>query len=219
LIVMSLPDVVSPEAWQAARAELLVKEKAATRMLDALAAERRRLPMVAFDAHYELTGPDGPADLLGLFDGRRQLAIYHFMLQPGGEPCIGCSSLTDNLGHLEHLHARDTTFLLTSRAPIDEIEAVRRQMGWTVPWYSSAGSSFEDDCGLDGGFGLSVFVRDGDSVYRTYFTTNRGAEHLRFDFNLLDLTPLGRQEEWEDSPEGWPQTPAYSWWRLRDEYA
>jgi predicted dithiol-disulfide oxidoreductase (DUF899 family) len=219
---MSLPRIVSMTEWQRARDDLLVKEKAATRALDALAAERRRLPMVRVDADYVFEGRDSKAGLLDLFDGRRQLVIYHFMLGPGEDPCVGCASLTDNVPNLAHLHARDTMFVLTSRAPLAEIETVRQRMGWTVPWFSSYGSTFNEDFGVtrDGSesFGLSVLLRDGDSVFRTYFTSARGVDRLRFDFNVLDLTPLGRQEDWEDSPAGWAQTPPYTWWRLHDDY-
>jgi predicted dithiol-disulfide oxidoreductase (DUF899 family) len=220
---MQLPEIVTADVWQAARGELLAKEKAATRALDALAAERRRLPMVAIDAGYRFEAPDGATVALAdLFEGRRQLVVYHFMLAPGGEPCTGCASFTDNVGHLAHLHARDTSFALISRAPQAEIGPLRRRMGWELPWYSSAGSDFNADLGLttDRGetFGLSVFLRDGDDVYRTYFTDARGVDRLRIDFNLLDLTPFGRQEAWEDSPDGRPQTPPYAWWRLHDEY-
>ena len=220
---MKLPPVVTDAEWQAARDRLLVKEKEATRALDALAAERRRLPMVRIEKRYVFDGPHGEATLVDLFDRRRQLIVYHFMLAPGGDPCVGCSSFTDNIGNLAHVRARDTTMALVSRAPLAEIDPFRRRMGWTVPWYSSVGSDFNRDLGLtvDGGerFGLSVFLRDGDAVYRTYFTTDRGADRLRMDFNLLDLTPFGRQELWEEAPDGWPQTPPYAWWRLHDEYA
>ncbi|RKE17514.1 DUF899 domain-containing protein [Streptomyces sp. TLI_171] len=215
---MTLPPIVTPEQWQAARDALLVKEKAATRALDALAAERRRLPMVAFPKEYRFEGPDGAATLPELFDGRSQLIVYHFMAPTAGRPCKGCAGFTDNLGNLAHLRARDTTLVLTSPAPTAELEAVRARMGWTVPWYSTLGSGFDADCGLDGGFGLSVFLRDGDRVHRSYFTTARGVDRLRGDFNLLDLTPFGRQETWEDSPEGRPQSAPYHWWRLHDEY-
>ncbi|MFJ9370846.1 DUF899 domain-containing protein [Nocardia sp. NPDC101769] len=213
----ALPPVVSPEQWQAARDELLAKEKELTRSLDALAAERRRLPMVGFDTDYVFEGPHGKAGLLDMFEHRRQLIVYHFMW-PGSHHCLGCSSFTDNIGHLAHLHARDTTLALVSPGPLTEIEPFKQRMGWTVPWYSSQHSDFDADCGTGAGFGLSVFLRDRDSVYRTYYTTARGVDRLRIDFNLLDLTPLGRQETWEDSPDGWPQTPPYSWWHLHDEY-
>jgi predicted dithiol-disulfide oxidoreductase (DUF899 family) len=220
---MTLPPIVSPAEWQSARARLLEQEKAATRALDALAAQRRRMPMTPVDKPYRFDGPHGAATLLDLFEGRRQLVVYHFMLAAGTErPCAGCSSFTDNVGNLAHLHARDTTFALVSRAPLPELEAFKRRMGWTMPWWSSARSDFNDDFGVtvDGRetFGLSVLLRDGERVFRTYFTAARGVDRLRFDFNLLDLTPLGRQELWEESPGGWPQTPPYAWWRLHDEY-
>jgi predicted dithiol-disulfide oxidoreductase (DUF899 family) len=219
---MSVPEVVSETEWRAARDELLAKEKAATRALDALAAERRRLPMVLVEKDYELAGPDGKVRFTDLFDGRRQLIVYHFMFGPGEDPCTGCSSFTDNVADLSHLRARDTAFVLVSRAPYDEIRAFKDRMEWTVPWFSSFGSDFNYDFDVTrkGGemFALSVFLRDGDSVYRSYVTCSRGVDRLRLDFNLLDLTPYGRQEEWEDSPGGWPQTPPYTWWRKHDEY-
>ena len=222
-----LPPVVSAAEWQTELSALRAKEKAATRALDALAAERRRLPMVEFGTNYTFTHIDaqsrGPNDarsasLLELFAGRRQLVAYHFMWHGDGTFCKGCTSMIDNVGHLAHLNARDTTLALIYRGPLAEIESHRARMGWTLPVYSSAGSTFDADCGLGTGFGLSVFLRNGDRVFRTYFTTARGADRLRIDFNLLDLTPYGRQEAWEDSPAGWPQTPPYSWWQLHDEY-
>jgi predicted dithiol-disulfide oxidoreductase (DUF899 family) len=215
------PQVVSTDEWAAARAALLVKEKECTKALDALAAERRRLPMVALDAQkYEFTAPDGRrVRLADLFDGRRQLVIYHFMLEPGQDwMCGGCCSFTDNLAQTQwHLNARDTRLILMARAPQEEIQRVRRRFGWSLPFYSSYGSEFNDDMGLTA-FGLSVLLRDGDEVFRTYFTTARGVDRLRTDFNLLDLTPYGRQEEWENSPDEWPQDPTMSWIRLHDEY-
>jgi predicted dithiol-disulfide oxidoreductase (DUF899 family) len=224
---MNLPPVVSQAEWESARAALLAKEKAATRARDALAAERRRLPRVRIDKVYLFDGPAGSATLLDVFEGRRQLILYHFMFAPGvdGWPsagCDGCSMVVDQVGHLAHLHARDTSFALVSRAPLENIEAYRARMGWTIPWYSSARSDFNVDFGLttDDGetFGLSVFLRDGGDVYRTYFTSERGVEALGSVWTFLDLTPLGRQETWEDSPEGYPQTPPYEWWRRHDEY-
>lgn len=216
---MSLPPIVSQAEWESAREALLAKEKEATRALDALAAQRRRLPAVEFGREYVFEGPDGKADLLELFDSRRQLIVYHFMMDPGSEHyCKGCSSFTDNIGDLSHLRARDTNLVLASPAPLAQIQAFQARMGWTVPWYSSQHSEFDADCGLSGGFGLSVFLRDGDRILRSYFTSSRGVDRLRMDFNLLDLTPLGRQESWEDSPAGWPQTAPYQWWRLHDEY-
>ncbi len=215
---MALPQIVSADEWQAARDELLVKEKAATRMLDDLAAARRRLPMAAVTKEYAFEGPDGTASLLDLFAGRRQLVVYQFMDNGPDDYCSGCSSMTDNVGNLAHLNARDTTYVVVSNMPLAQMTAFWRRMGWTVPYYSSRGTTFADDCGAGQGFGLTVFMRDGDEVYRTYFTTARGVDRLRFDFNVLDLTPYGRQEDWEDSPAGWPQTKPYQWWRLHDEY-
>ena len=219
---MNRPQVVSAHEWQAARDALLVKEKEYTRALDALAAERRRLPMVQLDTgKYQFTAPDGsPASLTDLFAGHQQLVIYHFMLEPGQDwICGGCSTFTDNLAEYSqaHLSARHTRLILMARAPQQEIGLLRRRFGWTVPWYSSEGSTFNDDMGLTA-FGLSVLLRDGDEVFRSYFTTSRGVDRLRLDLNLLDLTPYGRQEQWEDSPEGWPQDPTMSWLRLHDEY-
>jgi predicted dithiol-disulfide oxidoreductase (DUF899 family) len=224
---MKLPRVVSHEDWQVARDELFAKEKEATRARDALAAERRRLPMVRIDKEYIFEGSDRKASLLELFDGRPQLIVYHFMYAPGvdGWPsagCPGCSMVGDQIAHLAHFHARNTTLVFVSRAPIANIEAYRKRMGWTIPWFSSFDSDFNDDFGLstDEGetFGLSVFFREGDDVYRTYFTAGRGVETLGPVWTFLDLTPLGRQETWEDSPDGYPQTPPYEWWRRHDEY-
>jgi predicted dithiol-disulfide oxidoreductase (DUF899 family) len=224
---MHLPRVVSPAEWQAAHDQLLVKEKAATRARDALAAERRRLPMVRIEKSYVFEGPDGKARLLDLFEGRRQLILYHFMFAPGVEGwpsagCPGCSFFVDQIGNLAHLHTRNTSFALVSRASLAQIEAYKKRMGWTIPWFSSAGSDFNVDFGLtrDDGetFGLSVFIRDADTVFRTYFTNGRGVEALGSTWTFLDLTPLGRQELWEDTPPGRPQTPPYEWWRRHDEY-
>lgn len=215
---MNLPPVVSSIEWQAAHDKLLVKEKEATHARDALAAERRRLPMARIDKPYEFEGSDGTVSLLDLFDGRRQLILYHFMFAPGVEGwpsagCGGCTMFIDNIGNLAHLRERDTSFALVSRAPLANINAYKERRGWTAPWFSSAGSDFNEDFGLttDEGetFGLSVFFRDGDSIFRTYFTAGRGVETLGTSWTFLDLTPLGRQEAWEDSPDGYPQTHEY----------
>ena len=228
---MNLPPVVSAAEWQEAQDAQLAKEKNATRERDALAAERRRLPMVRIEKEYVLDGPRGRARLVDLFEGRSQLVLYHFMFGPNQDAgCDGCSMFIDQVGHLAHLHARDTSFAIVSRAPLDKIEAYRNRMGWEIPWYSSFESDFNVDFGRspetpqvgvyqDGeSFGLSVFVRGGDEVFRTYFTTNRGVEALGGVWALLDLTPLGRQEQWEDSPAGYPQGKPYEWWRRHDEY-
>ena len=222
-----LPKIVSPAEWQAAHERLLAKEKAATHAQDALAAERRRQPMMRMEKSYVFEGPQGKATLPDLFEGRRQLILYHFMFAPGVEGwpqagCPGCSFVADQIPHLSHLHARDTSFVMVSLAPLANIQAYQRRMGWTLPWYSSAGSDFNVDFGRttpEGEvFGLSVFLRDGKDVFRTYLTAGRGVEALGTVWTFLDLTPLGRQETWEDSPEGWPQTPPYEWWRRHDEY-
>jgi predicted dithiol-disulfide oxidoreductase (DUF899 family) len=226
-IVMSHPPIVSREEWQRVRDQLLTKEKAATRARDALAAERRRLPMFRIEKNYLLEGPEGKSSLLDLFAGRRQLIIYHFMFAPDVEGwpsagCPGCSMVVDHIGPLEHLYARDTSLVLVSRAPLANLESYRRRMGWSVPWYSSAETDFNRDFGVTTSegetFGLSIFLRQDDAVFQTYFTTHRGVEVLVSSFVLLDLTPFGRQEQWEDSPAGWPQTPPYEWWRRHDEY-
>lgn len=224
---INLPKVVDQAQWQQARDALLVKEKAATRTRDALAAERRRLPMVRIDKKYAFDGPNGKMSLLDLFEGRRQLLLYHFMFAPPvpGWPdagCVGCSMVTDQFGHIEHFHARDTSFCLVSLAPLQNIEKFKKRMGWPYPWYSSAGTDFNQDFGrtTDKGenYGLSVFIRDDSSkVYRTYFTDGRGVEGLNI-WTFLDLTPLGRQEDWEDSPAGGPRTKPSMWWRRHDEY-
>lgn len=220
---IALPKVVTRAEWLVARQELLAKEKELTRRRDALNAERRRLPMVGIEKDYVFEGSNGKASLLDLFEGRRQLIIYHFMFDPDwDEGCDGCSMMVDNMGHPAHLHARETSRVLVSRAPLAKIEPFKKRMGWTVPWFSSFGSDFNQNFGVttDEGetFGLSVFLRDRDNVYHAYFTSGRGAEYLGSNFSYLDLTPFGRQEVWEDSPEGWPQTPLYEWWRHHDRY-
>ncbi|QYR22524.1 DUF899 domain-containing protein [Paenibacillus sp. sptzw28] len=220
---LAFPKIVSQEEWLAEHKQLLAKEKEATRALDALAAERRRQPMVRIDKGYVFEGKDGSASLLDLFDGRRQLIVYHFMFDPGWKAgCVGCSMLVDGMGHPAHLQARDTSLVLVSRAPLEGIEPFKKRMGWNIPWFSSFGSDFNYDFGATTDKGevscLSVFLRDGENVFRTYFTSARGSDRLNASFNYLDLTPLGRQEDWEDSPEGWPQSPPYKWWRRHDEY-
>ncbi len=228
---MNLPPVVSAAEWQTALDSLRATEKEATNARDALAAERRRLPRVRIDKDYVFDGPAGNVSLLDLFEGRRQLLLYHFMFGPNqDEGCNGCSMFVDQIGHLAHLHARDTSFALVGRAPFAKIEAYKKRMGWTIPWVSSFASDFNVDFGVspetprtgeyqDGEtFGLSAFLRDGGDVFRTYFTSQRGVEALGSVWSFLDLTPLGRQEEWEDSPPGYPQTMPYEWWRRHDEY-
>ncbi len=221
-------NVVSETEWERALEDIRAEEKRATRAADALAAKRRRLPAVAVDKPYRFGGPDGEAGLRDMFEGRRQLLLYHFMFAPNvdGWPeagCDGCSMFVDQIGHQAHFHARDTSFALVSLAPIEQIESYRRRMGWTIPWYSSAGSDFNRDLGITTPtgaetFGLSVFITEGDRVLRTYFTHSRGVEALGSVWTFLDLTPFGRQESWEDSPPDRPQGDPYTWWRRHDEY-
>jgi predicted dithiol-disulfide oxidoreductase (DUF899 family) len=219
---MNAPPIVSAEEWEAARTNLLVKEKELTRARDALAAERRRMPWTAVEKDYAFEGPDGPANLRDLFDGRRQLVVYRFFFEPGvarwpESGCPGCSFLADQVAHLAHLNARDTTLVFASRAPQADIERYKARMGWDMPWYTLT-DDFDADFGVDEWHGTNAFLRDGDRVFRTYFVNHRGDEALGSTWSYLDLTALGRQEEWEDSPEGYPQTRAYEWWRRHDEY-
>ncbi len=220
---MKMPPIVSPREWQSAREELLVKEKELTRARDALAAERRRMPRMAVEKEYRFEGPDGPASLLDLFAGRRQLILYRFFFEPGvaGWPesgCRGCSFMADEVANLAHLNARDTTFAHISRAPHTDIERYRKRMVWEMPWYTLT-DDFDTDFGVDEWHGTNVFYRDDeDRIFRTYFTDKRGDEALGSIWSYLDITALGRQEKWEDSPEGYPQTQAYVWWNLHDEY-
>ncbi len=220
-----LPDIVSLEAWQAAMDRLLVKEKELTRARDALNAERRRLPMVKVGKAYAFQGDEGTRSLLELFEGCRQLIVYHFMFAPDWEAgCDGCSWVADAMSHPAHLQARDTTLVMVSRAPLEKLQQYRARMGWNypIPWYSSYGSDFNYDFGATTNqgerHGASVFLRDGDDIYRTYYTGARGVEYLGSHWSYLDLTPYGRQERWEDSPAGWPQTEPYTWNRRHDEY-
>jgi predicted dithiol-disulfide oxidoreductase (DUF899 family) len=226
---MSLPDVVSREQWLEARLQLLAREKEFTRAHDALNADRRRLPMVRIDKEYLFEGQDGPVTLAGLFGDRRQLIIQHVMLGPDwDQPCEGCTAAIEEIapGLLDHLQTRDTVFVLASRAPYDKIVAVAKEHGWSVPWYSTYGSDFNYDFqvsfdesrgqphynyrpepGLLGGDrssempGYSCFLRDGENVYHTYSTFARGTEYIGNAYTLLDLTALGRQEDWEE-PKG-----------------
>jgi predicted dithiol-disulfide oxidoreductase (DUF899 family) len=215
---MELPQIVSQEEWEASNAALIDKEKRATHERDALAAERRRQPVMEVATDYEFEGPDGAVKLLDLFEGRDQLILYHFWHPPDGDPCAGCSMFTDQVTPMPHLHARDVTFALVSTAPQPKIQAFRERMGWEMPWYTVVGDSFQEFRGTTQGFKLDVYLRDGDRVFLTYETRNRGVEALGSIWTFLDLTPFGRQEEWEDTPPGRPQGPKYEWWRMHDEY-
>jgi predicted dithiol-disulfide oxidoreductase (DUF899 family) len=225
----ALPRIVSQQEWQAAHDGFIAKEKQMTRARDALAAERRRLPMVRVPENYVFDGPNGKVSLLDLFEGRPQLITYYFMFAPGvaGWPtagCGGCSMFTDNIGQftLTHLAARDVSFTLISRAPLENLLAYKKRMNWSTPWISSANTTFHDDLGLAPADGerhqVNVFLRDGNDIYRTYSSQARGMEALGNVWGFLDITPYGRQENWEDSPQGWPQSPPYEWWNLHDEY-
>jgi predicted dithiol-disulfide oxidoreductase (DUF899 family) len=224
----SLPKIVSAREWQEAHEALLKKEKEMTHAKDALAAQRRRQPMTQVD-NYIFDGPKGKITLLDLFDGRPQLLLYHFMFAPSvhGWPtagCSGCSMFMDNVGQfsLTHLAQRDASFAVVSLAPIENLLAYKQRMSWTALWVSSAHNTFNKDLGLSTpqgeNHGLSVFLRNGAAIYRTYFTTARGLETVGGLWSFLDLTPFGRQEKWEDSPPGRPQSEPYQWWRRHDEY-
>jgi predicted dithiol-disulfide oxidoreductase (DUF899 family) len=205
------PPVVSDEEFEKARDELLVAEKEATRALDALAARRRRLPMVRMGEEYRFDAPQGSVTLLDLFDGRGQLAVYQFMDVGPGAFCPGCTHFTDNVTALDVLADNGVSWATVSNMPLSQIEPYKKEKGWTMPFVSSHGTTFAADCGAseNGGFLLSLFLRDGDDIFRTYSTTARGVDRVLFVNNILDLAPYGRQEEWEDSPEGWPQHPTY----------
>ncbi len=230
------PEIGSRDEWLAARKRLLTQEKELTRQRDRLSAERRRLPMVQVEKDYVFDGPDGKRSLADLCDGRRQLLVYHFMFDPAwDEGCSGCTGYVDALSprDLATLAERDTSFVLVSRAPQAKLEAYKASRGWVLPWYSSFGSDFNYDfhVTLDEGVapveynyraaaemerpaqgempGLSVFFRTEDGLFHTYSVYARGLEGLTDSYSLLDRTPYGRQEDWEDSPPGWPQKPTY----------
>lgn len=210
----ALPPVVDHDTWRAALDDLRRREKAATRELDAIAAERRRLPMVRLP-EYTLVGAEGPVRLGDIFDGHSQLIVYHHMWADGAEwQCGGCTGFTSQFTRLDFLDSYDSRFVIVTNGPIEEALAYRDKVGNTMAWYSSAQSSFgaDVDAPAGGGFGINVFLRDGDAVYRTWHTSGRGTEQLTHAFGLIDILPWGRQEEWQDSPEGWPSRPTYSGW-------
>ena len=223
---MKTPPIVSAQEWEAARQEMLVKEKEHTRARDALAAMRRRMPWTPVEKKYQFEGPEGTVSLLDLFAGRRQLIVYRAFVDPGvhGWPdhgCVGCSLMADHIGNLAHLNARDTTLVYASRGSQADLARVKARMGWDHPWYTivpGPDGAFDVDFGVDEWHGTNAFIRDGDRVFRTYFIDNRGDEVFVNTFHFLDMTALGRQETWEDSPEGYPQTKPYEWWRWHDEY-
>jgi predicted dithiol-disulfide oxidoreductase (DUF899 family) len=210
----ALPPVVDEAEWREQLAALRVREKAATRELDAIAAQRRRLPMVRLP-DYTLVGENGPVRLVDVFEGRSQLITYHHMWNPGAEwQCGGCTGYTSQFTRLDFLDPYDARFVIVTQGSIDEALAYRDKVGNRMPWYSTADSPFgaDMDAPPGGGFAVNVFLRDGDSVYRTWHTNGRGTEQLSHTFPLIDLLPWGRQEEWQDVPDGWPQSPTYERW-------
>jgi predicted dithiol-disulfide oxidoreductase (DUF899 family) len=228
---MKTPTIVSAQDWEAALQEMLVEEKEHQRARDALVARRRRFPWMAVEKEYLFDGPEGRLTLLDLFQGRRQLIIYRAFIEPDtgdrdvpglpGWPehgCVGCSLMADHIGNLAHLNARDTTLVYASRASQADLDRMKARMGWQhIPWYTIT-DDFHKDFGVEDYHGTNAFIRDGDRVFRTYFINGRGDEVFVNTWNFLDMTALGRQEDWEDSPEGYPQSPPYEWWRWHDTY-
>ncbi len=225
---MKTPPIVSSKEWEAAREKMLVKEKEHTHARDALAAERRRMPWMAVEKEYRFEGPNGPASLADLFEGRRQLIVYRAFYGPevttyadgGSYPeraCVGCSFVADHVAPVAHLNARDTTLAFASRAPQAEIQGLKKRNDWKMPWYTIT-DSFDADFGVDDWHGTNAFIREGGKIYRTYLISSRGDEQMGSVWNFLDITALGRQEKWEDSPEGYPQTDPYHWWNYHDAY-
>ncbi|HEY6645229.1 DUF899 domain-containing protein [Povalibacter sp.] len=221
--IMNSPAIVSQQEWEAAHAQLLTKEKALTHARDALAAERRRMPWLAVGRPYMFDGPNGKVSLLELFEGRRQLIVYRAFFEPGvhGWPehaCVGCSMVADQVSHLAHLNARDTTLVYASRAPQADIARLKARMGWDrIPWYTIT-DSFDTDFGVSEWHGHNAFIRDGEKVFRTYLINSRGDEAIGTLWSYLDMTALGRQEVWEDSPAGYPRSRPYKWWNWHDSY-
>ena len=216
MVIVVLPPVVDQAAWRAEMDKLREREKAATREFDAIAAQRRRLPMVRM-GDYTLTGADGPVRLVDVFDGKSQLIVYNHMWNADADAewqCGGCTSFTSSFTRLDFLDKYDARFVIVTQGPIDAALAYAERVGNTMTWYSTAGSPFgaDVDAPAGGGFGVNVFLRDGDTVYRTWHTSGRGVEPLTFTFGLADVLPFGRQEEWQDSPEGWPQSSTYHAW-------
>ena len=219
---MQTQRIVTEHEWEEARQQLLVKEKEVTRAHDALTARRRRMPWLAVQKAYEFDGPDGKASLAELFEGRRQLIIYRAFFEPGvaGWPdhaCYGCSMMADQVANIAHLNARDITFAYASRASQPDIARLKKRMDWPMPWYTIT-DEWDADFGVDEYHGTNAFFRDGDRVFRTYFLNNRGDEALGSTWSYLDMSALGRQETWEDSPEGYPQSAPYEWWNWHDNY-
>ncbi|MCY1141886.1 DUF899 family protein [Actinoplanes sp. Pm04-4] len=211
---MAMPPVADEATWRKQLDELRVREKAATRELDAIAAQRRKLPMVRMP-DYTLVGAEGPVRLADVFDGKSQLIVYNHMWDPSAEwQCGGCTSFTSVFTRLGFLENYDARFVIVTQGPIKDALAYAHRVGNPMTWYSTADSPFgaDVDAPADGGFALNVFLKDGDTVYRTWHTSGRGVEQLTHTFALVDTLPYGRREEWQDSPDGWPQSPTYSGW-------
>jgi predicted dithiol-disulfide oxidoreductase (DUF899 family) len=201
------PEIVDRAAWQAEMDRLLAREKAHTREGDAIAAARRRLPMVEVDAQTPVVGANGRVPLVDVFEGRGQLLVYFHMWhdgKPAAEQCEGCTFFTGHAGELSYLHSRDVTYATFCHGPYEESARYRDFMGWEMPWYSARDSGDALLAGRGGGW-YGCYLRDGDRVFETYWSTGRGTEVGATSYHLLDLTPYGRQEHWEDSPKGWPQ--------------
>ena len=212
----ALPPVVDRDTWRAALEDLRKREKAATRELDAIAAQRRRLPMVELP-DYTLIGADGPIRLADIFEDKSQLIVYNHMWTDGAQwQCPGCTGYTSQFTRLDFLANYDARFVIVTNGPISQALAYREKVGNRMAWYSSSESSFGADVdappGSGNGFAVNVFLRHGDTVYRTWHTNGRGTEQLSHTFPLIDVLPYGRQEQWQDSPDGWPQSPTYSKW-------
>lgn len=217
----ALPPIVDQQTWRAALDDMREREKAATRELDAIAAQRRRLPMVAMP-DYTLIGADGPIRLADIFAGHPQLIVYHHMWTDGAQwQCPGCTGYTSQFTRLEFLDNYDARFVIVTDGLIDEALAYRARVGNKMDWYSSSDSSFAADVDAPpgNGFAINVFLRDGGTVYRTWHTTGRGVEQLGHVFGLIDVLPWGRQEQWQDSPEGWPQRATYTGWAGSEDIA
>jgi predicted dithiol-disulfide oxidoreductase (DUF899 family) len=222
-VLKNHPPIVSPQQWQTAHQKLLVEEKTLMRARDAFIAKRRQMPWTAVGHTYTFHTTAGRRSLLDLFEGRRQLIVYRAFFEPGvhGWPdhaCIGCSLGADQVSHLAHLNARDTTLVYASRAPQVDIARLKARMGWEhIPWVTIT-DTFDADFGVDQWHGHNAFIRDGEKVFRTYFINGRGDEAMGTVWSYLDMTALGRQEVWENSPDGYPQSPRYKWWNWHDSY-
>ena len=224
-VTVARPAIVSQSEWETSLAAITEREETVAAAIDHLAAARKRMPMVHVEHDYRFEGPDGERSLAELFDGRSQLILYRFFFEDGvnGWPdagCPGCSSWADGIGQLGLLHARDITFAMASPAPQENLRRYAERMGWThIPWYTIRTERFSADFGTAEWFGLNIFLRDGDDVYRTYFLQHGAmVRTIGSIATLISLTPYGGQVDDEDVPEGWPQAPGSFWFRRHDEF-